>query len=245
MQVQVSGAAPAYVEDDSPTAERRYRARFYVNAGALTLASGDELELFSAYATGGARELSVLLGRSGTQNRLRLAVRRDDGVYVETAPGSEIALPREWHTVEIDWKAATSPSASDGSVAVWLDGQIRAGLAGIDNDQAQVGLVRWGAVAEVDATTTGSLPARRVRLAAGHLHRRPLRVPGRAPQPSALALRPLPLQRGRDVRLRRRRLLSERQRDPRADGGVPAARAGRQRVHARRLHGRALHATCR
>jgi hypothetical protein len=156
MQVQVSGAAPAYVEDDSPGVERRYRARFYVNAGALTLASGDELELFSAYSAAGTRQLSVLLGRSGTQNRLRLAIRPDDGVFVETAPGSEIAFPREWHTVEIDWKAATSASASDGGLAVWLDGQSRGGLTGIDNDQGSVGFVRWGAVAEVDATTTGS-----------------------------------------------------------------------------------------
>ncbi len=156
MQVQVSGAAPAYVEDDSPGIERRYRARFYVNVGALTLASGDELELFSAYAASGTRQLSVLLGRSGTENRLRLAIRRDDGVFVETAPGSEIALPREWHTVEIDWKSATSPTATDGALAVWLDGQSRSGLSGIDNDQGQVGFVRWGAVAEVDATTTGS-----------------------------------------------------------------------------------------
>ena len=156
MQVQVSGAAPAYVEDDSPGIERRYRARFYVNAGALVLASGDELELFSAYAASGTRQFSVLLGRSGALNRLRLAIRRDDGVYVETAPGSEIVLPREWHTVEIDWKAATSPTSSDGALAVWLDGQSRSGLTGIENDLGQVGFVRWGAVAEVDATTTGS-----------------------------------------------------------------------------------------
>lgn len=157
MQVQVSGAVPAYVEDDSPGTEHRYRARFYVNANALTLASGDELELFSGYATGGTRQLAVLLGRSGAQNRLRLAIRRDDGGFEETPPGSEIALPREWHAVEIDWKAATSPSASDGGLAVWLDGQSRSGLTGIDNDQAQVGFVRWGAVADVDATTTGSV----------------------------------------------------------------------------------------
>jgi hypothetical protein len=156
MQVQVSGGAPAYVEDDSPGAERRYRARFYVNAGALGLASGDELELFSAYSASGTRQLSVLLGRSGAVNRLRLAARRDDGVYVETAPGSETVLPREWHSVEIDWKAATSPPAADGALDLWVDGQSRSGLAGIDNDLGQVGFVRWGAVAGVDPTTTGS-----------------------------------------------------------------------------------------
>jgi hypothetical protein len=157
LQVNVNGATPAYVEDDSPGVERRYRARFYVNANALTLASGDELELFSAYSSAGTREASVLLGRGGAQNLLRLAVRRDDGTYAETPAGSEIPLPREWHTVEIDWKASASPSASDGALAVWLDGTPRPGLSGIDNDEGQVGFVRWGAVAGVDAGTSGSL----------------------------------------------------------------------------------------
>jgi hypothetical protein len=156
LRVQVAGGAPAYVEDDTPGAERRYRARFYLNAGALTLAAGDELELLSAYATSGPRQFSVLLGRSGSVNRLRLAARRDDGSFAETAPGSEIVLPREWHSLEVDWKAATSTTAADGALAVWLDGQSRGGLTGIDNDLGQVGFVRWGAVAEVDATTTGS-----------------------------------------------------------------------------------------
>src|SRR5262245_44007044 len=156
MQVLVSGGTPAYVEDDSPGAERRYRARFYLNANGLTLTSGDEFELFSGYSTTGVRQLSVLLSRAGTQNRLRLAVRRDDGTYVETAPGSEIALLAEWHTVEIDFKAAVSTTSNDGAMAIWVDGASRPGLSGIDNDQAQVGLVRWGAVEAVDATTTGS-----------------------------------------------------------------------------------------
>jgi hypothetical protein len=120
------------------------------------MASGDEFELFTAYATGGTRQMSVLLSRSGAQNRLRLAVRRDDGVFVETAAGSEIPLPAEWHTVEIDFRAAASTTSSDGALAVWVDGVSRPGLTGIDNDQAQIGLVRWGAVAAVDATTGGS-----------------------------------------------------------------------------------------
>lgn len=157
MRVNVSGGTPAYVEDESPGVERRYRARFYLNANGLNLGSGDEMELFSAYSASGTRQASVLLGRDGTQNRLRLAIRRDDGGYTETPAGAEIALPREWHTVEIDWKAATSTSASDGALAVWLDGQGRTGLGGVDNDEGQVGYVRWGAVEGVDATSSGAL----------------------------------------------------------------------------------------
>jgi S-layer family protein len=156
LQVNVAAAGPAYVEDDSPGVERRYRARFYVNANGLTLASGDEFELFSAYSAAGVRQLSVLLGRSGTLNRLRLSARRDDGVYVETPAGSEAPFPREWHTVEIDWKAATSASSGDGALALWVDGKAQPGLTGLENDQGQVGLARLGAVAGLDPGTTGS-----------------------------------------------------------------------------------------
>jgi hypothetical protein len=156
LQVQVSGGAPAYVEDDSPGAERRYRARFYVNANALAMASGDEFDLFTGFSAAGVPQLRVTVRRSGVQNLLRLAARRDDGVFVETPPGSEIALPREWHSVEIDWKASSAAGSNDGALAVWLDGQSRTGLSAIDNDTAQVGLVRWGATEGVEATTTGS-----------------------------------------------------------------------------------------
>ena len=158
LQVVVSGAAPAYVEDDSPGAERRYRVRFYVNANALTMANADEFEMLTGYTDASVPQLRVLLRRSGTLNQLRLAARRDDGTFVETAGGSEVTLPREWHSIEIDWKASTAAAANDGFFSVWLDGAVRtaAGLTGIDNDQGQVGAVRWGAVDAVDAGTAGS-----------------------------------------------------------------------------------------
>jgi S-layer family protein len=156
LQVDVSAAAPAYVEDDTPSGERRYRARFYVNANGLTLASGDEFELFTAYSTTGTRQFSILLNRSGAQNRIRLAARRDDGVFVETPAGAETPLPAEWHTVEIEFRAATSPTQSDGVLSLVVDGAGHPGLSGLENDQAQVGLVRWGAVAALDNGTSGS-----------------------------------------------------------------------------------------
>lgn len=156
LQVLVSGGAPAYVEDDSPGAERRYRVRFYVNANALTMGAGDEFELLTAYSDASVPQLRILVRRSGAVNQLRLSARRDDGTFVETAPGSEVALPRDWHSIEIDWKASTAPAANDGYFSLWLDGTARGGLTVIDNDQAQVGAVRWGAVDQVDAGTGGS-----------------------------------------------------------------------------------------
>ncbi len=245
MQVQVSGAAPAYVEDDSPGVERRYRARFYVNAGALSLASGDELELFSAYAASGTRQLSVLLGRSGT---------REPAPPRHTARRRRVRGDRPRQRDRVASRVAHGGDRlACGHLAVLQ--RRRAGrLARRPEPQRSLRHRQRPGPGRLRTLGRGGgsgrdhhrvLPARRVRLAAGHLHRRPLRVPRRAPRASALALRPLPLQRRRDVGLRRRRLLPELRRHPRADGRVPAARAGRQRVHARRLHDARPSATCR
>jgi hypothetical protein len=155
-QVVVTSGAVAYVEDETPSGERRYRARFYVNLNGLAMGNGEEFELFTASSTDGSAQLRLLVNRSGATNRLRLAVRRDDGTYAETPAGSETVIPREWHSVEIDWRASVSPVASDGALAVWVDGQSRPGLSGIDNDQAQLASARWGAVGALDAGTTGA-----------------------------------------------------------------------------------------
>jgi hypothetical protein len=155
-RVVVTSGAAAYVEDETPSGERRYRARFYVNLNSLTMGNNEEFELFTASSTDGNAQLRVLINRSGTVNRLRVAARRDDGTYAETAPGSETVIPREWHSVEIEWRASASSVASDGALSVWVDGHSRPGLIGIDNDQAQLASARWGAVGAMDAGTTGA-----------------------------------------------------------------------------------------
>jgi hypothetical protein len=156
LQVNVSASEAAYVEDDSPGNERQYRARFYLNTNLLAMAVGDEFELFTGYTGTGARQFSLLLRRTAARKELRLLTRRDDGVEVQTPAGSETALPNEWHRVEIYLGAASSPNTPDGQFALVLDGVLRPSLSNLDNDQAQVGNVRLGAVAAVDAGTTGS-----------------------------------------------------------------------------------------
>jgi hypothetical protein len=75
---------------------------------------------------------------------------------VATAPGSESALSPGWHAVEIDWQAASAPAAHDGRMDLWVDGQLQAPLVSLDTDESRLGFVRWGAVAGLDAGTSGS-----------------------------------------------------------------------------------------
>jgi predicted outer membrane repeat protein len=156
LQVSVS-AAPAWVQDDTPSAEKRYRVRFYVRANALVQGPNEELDVFTGSSGGGVAQLRLMVRTAGGVRQLRFGVRRDDGTFVETPGGGEITLVPGWRAVEVDWRAATAAGANNGTLGVWVEGAPRTGLSGLDNDQAEISSVRWGAVAGVDAGTGGAL----------------------------------------------------------------------------------------
>lgn len=156
LQVIVDDTTPAWIGDDTPNVAKRYRARFYVRLSSLVQPTGSELTLFSALSTSAAEQLRVLIGQSPSGKQLRLAARRDDGSYATTPAGAEMALANGWRSIEIDWRAASSPGANDGALGVWVDGQPFAGLSALDNDQGEVSSVRWGAVSVLPAGSSGS-----------------------------------------------------------------------------------------
>jgi len=155
LQITLSGTNPQFVQDNTPIAEKRYRARFYARLNGLTLANGNEFELFTAVSQAGDPQVKLLINGAG-QKRLRMAARLDDGSLVETPPGREIPLPIGWRSFEVDWKAASGPGANDGSLDLWVDGATQPGLLGLDNDEGDVATARWGAVAGIDGGTSGS-----------------------------------------------------------------------------------------
>jgi uncharacterized repeat protein (TIGR01451 family) len=157
LSVKLMGTTPQFVQDDTPFAESRYRARFYMRLPRLHMGDGDEFELFSAASPAGQVKLRLLLAAVAGQKKLRMAVVLDDGSVVQTPAGSEAVLPQQWHAVEIDWRAASAPGANDGRLDLWVDGQAQPPLQGLDTDEARIGRVRWGAVSGLDAGTRGVL----------------------------------------------------------------------------------------
>ncbi len=67
----------AYVQDNSPSAEKLYRARFYVDLSSLSPGSGDTFDHFTAFS-GGAQEFELQLQDSGGNIAL-VASARDGG----------------------------------------------------------------------------------------------------------------------------------------------------------------------
>jgi len=120
--------ASANVRDDSPQNEPRYRAQFLINADEITNlgsfaattvfsiqsqaafpASGGStriLQLTISGAAGGAKNLNIVAANAGQANDISL---------------KSVPLTAGTNRVEIDWKAASSPSGTDGYVKIWVN----------------------------------------------------------------------------------------------------------------------------
>ena len=159
--VTAGDATASYVQDSSPSAEATYRVRFYVNLRTLQMQNGERFDVFAAYngadpvppATSGVPVLRLEVDQiSGVKNLVAFA-RTDSGAELQTA---SFPLPSGWRSIEIDWAKATAAGANDGRLGLWIDGTARTGLSSLDNDTLTLNYDRWGAVAGLDAGTSGS-----------------------------------------------------------------------------------------
>ena len=142
------------VIDDSPTAEMRYRARFYFDPNSIPMANDNAHLIFQGF-TG-----------SGTVQVLQLELRFQSGGYevrallVNDAKGwtstSWIPLSDAPHALELDWRASTAAGANNGGLTCWIDGTHQADLTGVDNDTRRIDQVRLGAANGVDNGTRGT-----------------------------------------------------------------------------------------
>jgi hypothetical protein len=154
MVVVLDDTDHAYVEDDSPTAEARYRVRFYVRLTDLNLLENEEFVHFAAFDATDTSHLEVLIRRLSGETNPRVRLRtRDGGGWTYTG---SIPLAPGWHAIEIDFTAELGGS-NNGSVEWWIDGMQQAGLTGLDNESSAIDYVRWGAVGGIDAGIYGAL----------------------------------------------------------------------------------------
>lgn len=150
----------AYLEDDTPLAETSYRALFAVDPTAMSLPAAERFDHFVAYDDQGMAQLRVVVIHDAPldEDRLVLEVRLDDGSFLSTAGMFELVLPAGWSTVEVDWRAASTPGMADGLAALCVnDDGSRTSCQALGHDHAgRIDSIRWGAQ-RVDPGTTGSL----------------------------------------------------------------------------------------
>ena len=160
MQAVIDDNNSIYVTDDSPTAETRYRARFYFDPNSISMGNNDAHYLFYGYSGASAIVTRVELRYSKGNYQIRAALRNDSNGWTNSSWFNIADLP---HFIEIDWRASTGVGANNGSLTLWIDGGIngnpqfpQANLTGLDNDTRRIDRVQLGAVAGVDSGTRGT-----------------------------------------------------------------------------------------
>ena len=146
LQAMINDSARIYVEDDTPDAETRYRARFWFDPNGFT--PGDaakKVQILQAFSRTPDRAKLVLLmvRRVNAQYQLMVKVRTDD---VGMVISNWIPFSDDAHAIEIDWQRASASLAADGHLQLWLDGTSVANLTGLDNADHFLDFVRLGAV---------------------------------------------------------------------------------------------------
>jgi calcineurin-like phosphoesterase family protein len=142
-----------YVTDDRPTAEPRYRARFYFDPNSIGMASGDAHFIFKGFIGTSTEVLQVEFRRSSGAYQLRARLLNDGSSSINT---NWFTISDASHFIELDWRAATAAGANNGGMTLWIDGTQQADLTGVDNDTQRIDRARLGAVIGIDSGTRGT-----------------------------------------------------------------------------------------
>ena len=153
LQVVIDDNTAIYVIDDQPTAEPRYRARFYLKPNSIPMTSGDTHVVFLGYSGTSTAVLRVQFRFMNGSYRIRASLRNDRATWINT---QWFIISDSTHFIELDWQASTGPGAHNGGLTLWVDGSPHANLTGVDNNQHRIERVRFGAVAGVDTGTRGT-----------------------------------------------------------------------------------------
>ena len=144
MRALVNDTNSLYVQDDTPDAESRYRARFYFDPNGFDPGEADShfrVRIFLAQDSANTRVVTIVLKRQGGQYSVEGRARRNDGTRADTGFFDITNAP---HFVEFDWLKATGPGASNGYLALLIDNSTVSFLPGLDNDQVPIDQARMG-----------------------------------------------------------------------------------------------------
>ena len=144
---QIDDTAGLYVQDDTPSDEGRYRARFYLAPGDFDPGEAQEhrrVRVFIAFDEDPMRRVAaIVLRRLGGTYSVRGRARLDDDAQADTP---FVSIDGAMHVIEFELRRSSGPDASDGSFQMWVDGAPVATLTGLDNSSSSVDFVRLGAL---------------------------------------------------------------------------------------------------
>jgi hypothetical protein len=153
LQAVINGTNAIYLTDNKPTAESRYRARFYFDPNSIVMANGHRHFIFKGFSDTSRDLLRVEYRFSDGAYQLRTALLNDGTTWRNS---SWFRISDATHAIELDWRAATAAGTNNGSLAFWIDGVQKANLTGVDNDTHRIDRVRLGALSGIDTGTRGT-----------------------------------------------------------------------------------------
>ena len=153
LQAVIDDNNSIHITNDSPNAEPRYRARFYFDPNSISMTNGDNHFIFNAFEGTSTAVTRVDFQRSSGNYQLRARVLDDSSNWIDT---NWFTISDAAHFIEVDWQAATSGGANNGSLTFWIDGIQQASLTGVNNDTWRIDRVRLGAISGIDSGTRGT-----------------------------------------------------------------------------------------
>jgi len=147
-----------YVQDASPQAETVYRASFMLNRNDVDMALRANHVILLARQDQGAdpdtSTIKLTMGRFGNGNYFcRAFIMQDNGNF--RFIGGLIITTFDVK-IGIEWKASDS-GQSNGLLRLYRNDVLKQELLNVNNENTRVDYVRLGAVAFVDATTSGTV----------------------------------------------------------------------------------------
>ncbi|HEX9733530.1 MAG TPA: hypothetical protein VGG06_16280 [Thermoanaerobaculia bacterium] len=154
--IAASSPADGFVYDATPAARRAFNLRFLIDPHTASLGDGKAFVLAGAASSDdpeAGEHLRLKIRGSNGDLELRAEAVDDSGTVLATdwTPLGGGGAQIEPHFVEIQWRAAGRPSIDDGLARLWVDGEERGAILGIDNDGRLVESFRLGAVAVPDS----------------------------------------------------------------------------------------------
>lgn len=159
--VSLSGLADARasLRDDLNQPARSLDTSFYLDSSNLNLPSGSDVRILFGQSriqgvTTGVLSLRLFSVPFGFNIRyLEVSARRDNGTWAVADP---VLLSGEPRLLRVQWKAATAALAN-GFAALSVGDDTKIVVENLDNDAQRIDFVRFGAVALVDAGTSGQI----------------------------------------------------------------------------------------
>lgn len=140
LQINVLNKKPHYLTDGSPSSEKRYRARFYIDIRGLKMGNKNNFKLFQG-RKGTKKPFLLLVRKYRKKYQVRAIAKLDSGKVKRT---KWYVLPKKSVAVEIDWKSAGTIGNHNGYLQLWVDNRFKQNIASLNNDTMNIEEIRLG-----------------------------------------------------------------------------------------------------